>query len=93
MADPQWEQGCAFPDGQVHDHGNAACHAATAVKTAQQAVTAFLHGLGDGQELALCENPQCRTALYKVPRVVIQVPRRAGKTRLSVCPSCGGSPT
>lgn len=82
--DDGWEQGCAFPDGVIHDHGNAQCHAATAVKTAQQAVAAFLIGLAQGEQTVLCENDQCRVRLYTVPN-------NAGRA-VPICPGCYGSP-
>jgi hypothetical protein len=83
----RWPQGCAYPDGVLHDHGHADCHQATAVRTAQAAVNAFLTGLADGEELAICENTECRVRLYTVPTSTDR-----GR-RLPVCPGCYGSPS
>lgn len=82
--EPQFEQGCAFPDGVIHDHGNAQCHAATAVKAAQTSVAAFLHGLAGGEEVGICRNRACRVSLFSI---------EAGLgTKIPTCPACYWAP-
>lgn len=77
-----WESGCAFPDGVVHDHGYAGCHQATARLTAQMAVATFLQGVGKGQRVGICAEPQCRVAIF-----TLQPDEEAGN-RVQVCPAC-----
>lgn len=84
-AEPEWQTGCAFPDGVVHDHGYGGCHQATARLTAQMAVAAFLQGIGRGQRVGVCENAQCRVALFTLS------PEGEAGTRVQSCPSCYGA--
>lgn len=51
---------------------------------AQQGVSAFLEMVGRGLPVVVCENTQCRVALYTVAPVL-------GR-KVATCPGCYGSP-